>query len=231
MEKIAEWPHTGFFQSVFKIKCGKSIGTAFFLDHKKKSYLISAKHIFPDKKSGDSISLQILKDGKWIVYRGVVFFHSIPEIDISVILPQDQDLMNSPYNLLELETPLGSEGFFLGFPYNYLSHDKGNINDGFPFPLIKKAVSSGVYHEENYHIVILDGHNNPGFSGGPVIFKNRIKEHGEVEWRLDSVISAYVSQNNKIITPSGDLEYHENSGLIIAYPKIYLKEIIENIPS
>lgn len=230
MEKISEWPHAGFFQSVFNLKYGNGTGTCLFLDHEKRSYLVSAKHIFKDKKSGDSIIVQILQDGKWLDYSGNIFFHSIEEIDIAVILSKSQELINSPYTLLECETILGAEGYFFGFPYGIFSSDLGKINNGFPFPLIKKAISSGVYHEKNYHISILDGHNNPGFSGGPVIFKNRIKDKGDVEWRLDSVIAAYIPQNNKLLTPFGEIDYNENSGLIISYPKIYLKQIINNIP-
>lgn len=230
MEKIAEWPHTGFFQTVFYIKYGQGTGTAFILDHLERSFLVSAKHNFPDKNWGDSITLEIFQHGKWLAYHGVVYFHSIHEIDIAVILSKDQELVNSPYNLLDSETPLGSDGYFFGFPYGNYSPDIGKINDGFPFPLIKKAISSGVFHFENHHVNILDGHNNPGFSGGPVIFKNRIKEFGEIEWRLDSIISAYINQPNRMATPMGYLEYSENSGLIISYPKIYLRQIIESIP-
>ena len=50
---------------------------------------------------------------------------------------------------------------FLGYPFNFATGDKG-INAGFPVPFVKKAIVSAFEDSTIY----LDGHNNPGFSGG-----------------------------------------------------------------
>ena len=46
------------------------------------------------------------------------------------------------------------------------------------------------------YVLLLDGHNNPGFSGGPVLFKDRLKS-GDNKYHLIGVISAYVNQKKR----------------------------------
>src|SRR5690606_9911509 len=106
----------------------------------------------------------------------------------------------------------GDNGIFLGYPYGFRTNDKSNLNLGFPFPLIKRANFSGLTTENDVVTLWLDGHNNPGFSGGPIFFKRRV-DPTDQNWYLAGVISAYISQLNKLITPLGELQYAENSGL------------------
>ena len=62
---------------------------------------------------------------------------------------------------------LSQDVYFLGFPYD-LTNDGGTINRNFPIPLIKKGILSAIQVGE-VKTLLLDGHNNPGFSGGPVV--------------------------------------------------------------
>ena len=43
----------------------------------------------------------------------------------------------------------------------------GDPNAGFPLPLVEKWAMSALHLEDRFHL--LDGHNTPGFSGGPSI--------------------------------------------------------------
>lgn len=54
---------------------------------------------------------------------------------------------------------------FLGFPLGNL----GTVFLGIKFPLVKKAVVSGWVKHNGIELLLLDGHNNLGFSGGPVV--------------------------------------------------------------
>jgi hypothetical protein len=61
----------------------------------------------------------------------------------------------------------------------------------------------------------LDGHNNPGFSGGPVLFKEQ--EHGEL--KVAAVVSGYRFENEPIYHGEQELPvtYRYNTGIIISY--------------
>jgi hypothetical protein len=99
------------------------------------------------------------------------------------------------------------------------------MNKGFPFPLVKKCVFSGNYNEKGVQMFFLDGNNNPGFSGGPVFFKNREKSDDKRLY-LAAIVSAYVNQKNQMITPIGTFDYTENSGIILAFSSSHIKEIL-----
>ena len=114
-----------------------------------------------------------------------------------MIKPEWLDYVESAISLKDITALLGDEGFFMGFPYGLSTSDRGNTNAGFPLPLLKKAVFSGNSLMNDIYVLLLDGHNNPGFSGGPVLFKDRLKS-GDNKYHLIGVISAYVNQKNEM---------------------------------
>jgi hypothetical protein len=65
-------------------------------------------------------------------------------------------------------------------------------------------------------LIVLDGHNNPGFSGGPVVF-SPLK--GDTHFRVAGVISGFEAVKNQIHGPSGESPLYswDNTGLIKAY--------------
>ena len=76
-----------------------------------------------------------------------------------------------------------------------------------------------VAEDENY--ILLDGHNNPGFSGGPVIFKKN--NHGK-NFIVAGVVSGYhfarepVYENEEQEQKESPMGYYKsNTGIIIVY--------------
>lgn len=65
---------------------------------------------------------------------------------------------------------------------------------------------------------------NPGFSGGPIVFKNHNLET-HYRWNVIGVVSAYRKQMNK----SDNMIYYENSGIMIGFGINHATEIIEKI--
>lgn len=89
----------------------------------------------------------------------------------------------------------GQDVYFLGFPYGL--HSSGDVNDGYPLPLVKRALMSGNIGEQpNPEVFLLDGHNNPGFSGGPVVF--RPANNPNHEFRVMAVVSAFKTEDVEI---------------------------------
>ena len=107
---------------------------------------------------------------------------------------------------------LAEEVYFLGFPYG-LWFDVGELNAGFPMPLVKRATVSAMYTESGW--MLLDGHNNPGFSGGPVVRRWNGREQVVV-----GVVSGYRSETSRVVDGSGNpgpYSYVMNTGIVVVY--------------
>jgi S1-C subfamily serine protease len=208
----------------FNIRKDSSMGTCFLINEKQKNYWVTAKHVLGAVKNNQKISFSILQDTSWLIATGTVLIHSNPIIDIAVIVSDDTSSVYA-ITLNQTQIALGDEGFFLGFPFGMKTKDNSQINKGFPFALIKKCVFSGNYTGQGEQVFFLDGNNNPGFSGGPVFFKNR-QNPTDRKLYLAAIVSAYVNQKNQMITPLGIFDYNENSGIILAYSSSHIKEIL-----
>lgn len=66
---------------------------------------------------------------------------------------------------------VGQDVYSLGFPFGLATKFDKPIPTHIAF--IKKAILSAIdARPGSGHVLYLDGHNNPGFSGGPVIYAN-----------------------------------------------------------
>jgi hypothetical protein len=114
---------------------------------------------------------------------------------------------------------LGGDCEFLGFP----SATGGGWSAQFPgghsylMPFVKHCFVSAV--PSGTDVIILDGVNNPGFSGGPVIYRTGPAQE------IIGVISGIVTEPSEVIpslaTPKPAKRHKEkvdaNSGFIVAY--------------
>lgn len=117
---------------------------------------------------------------------------------------------------------LGQDVYFLGFPYQYDQLLSSIPGDSKPLPFVKKACLSTIL-TDNKSILLLDGHNNPGFSGGPVCFKEI--GSGKKAMAIAGIVSGYrfdrqyVFDENDTQTKS---YVKDNTGIIIVHAKTYL---------
>lgn len=212
---------------VINIKFGTSSGSGFLASYKNGNYLITAKHVLANANSGEEVVFEFYNEDVWKKTKGILLHHSNPQIDIAVIDLVDTTEMESHVNFSIDGIFYGSEGYFLGFPFGLKIENTKDFNSGFPLPLVKKALLSAVIRKNNINMIFLDGHNNPGFSGGPIVFKNP-DNTSKIKWNIIGVISAYQNQKNEMETPFGVIDYYENSGIIIGYSIEHAIEIIEN---
>lgn len=194
-----------------------AFGTGFIYTKNKTHFLITARHLIkPERESGEIIFIYFFQNDEWKLQGGNVYFSINPDVDIAVIrLDLDielEELFNSTPNLL---LPLGSDVFFFGFPHGLSSIDLEGSRNGFPMPLLKKATLSGQMNVNTSTVFILDGINNPGFSGGPVFTQEYIKSDSVTGWQIIGVITGYLRYED------------ENSGLIVAHDFENVDQIIE----
>ncbi len=204
-------------QRVFRLKYKASAGTCFSIDVEGKQYLVTARHVLQIKdtdgkvidefKTGEAVEL--LQDNKWISQLGTLVGHS-DTADVSVF--------TIPTNIPAHPLPATMEGFtygqelyFLGFPYG-LKSDVGTLNRNFPLPFVKKGILSAMFFNDPGKFFFIDGHNNPGFSGGPVVFK----EVNTNEFKVAGIIHGYQPEYEE---KGGNLVpiQNTNSGIIKAY--------------
>lgn len=154
---------------VFLIKYGNKQGTCFTVDVDSKQYLITARHIVDGIKDGDSIELMQNNIFQSVPVKLVEVKPS--NVDISVIvLPKLLSSNTSSVNASLTGIALSQNLYFLGFPYG-INMDGKMLKREFPIPLVKKGICSGIINEKDgLTVLLLDGFNNPGFSGGPVVF-------------------------------------------------------------
>ena len=152
---------------VFLVKGPDEAGTAFTIEVDGRQYLVTAKHVVKGMKEDDSI--QIRKDDQWTAVPVQVFRCEDP-VDIAVLVPSSQLSASFPVEPTSAGMFFGGDTFFLGFPYAKTTEFK--LAGGYPLPLIKRATLSGMNPlvPDKGVIIVLDGYNNPGFSGSPVCF-------------------------------------------------------------
>lgn len=193
---------TNIIQRVLFVRFGDNIGTGFTVEKDDKQYLVSAKHVFPGLTKTDEIS--VFKDGDWRKITVDPLFCKDNDVDIIAFDIGDKTI--TPKHEVQLGMAglfVSQDAYFLGFPYG-LSTDSGEINNKYPFPFIKKCIVSAV----NKQTIFLDGHNNRGFSGGPVVTvdnKNAVKIIG--------VVSGFLGDDQNKTENSG-IFYANNISLI-----------------
>ena len=221
---------TNVLHRVFVLIVQAEQGTGFTIEVDNKQYIITAKHLAKNIKKKDSV--KIIHQNKEKLIKTVLVGHCDGENDISVLSTNFQ--ISPSYTMKPSDAGLiyGQNVYFLGFPYLDVK-DTSKINRGFPVPFVKKAITSNINIKEGKAIFYLDGHNNPGFSGGPVIFKPT----GKKDYQVAAVISGYRSQLDKIIYQDKkgkkiptELRYESNTGIIISYGIKCAVNLIKNNP-
>ena len=106
----------------------------------------------------------------------------------------------------------------------YDRHLKSFPNSKTPVPFVKKACFSGAL-DDGHSCILLDGHNNKGFSGGPVCFKP--VDSAKKTMSIAAVVSGYRFEKQKVFDKNDqetESYIKSNTGIIVAYD---IQEAIE----
>lgn len=214
-------------QRTVHIRFAGQIATAFFMDVESRQYLVTAKHVIPDIQG--AVVISILHDNDWRDVDARLVGHALGEADISVLaLPYriaGADLVLPPD---AAGLTVGHDVYFLGFPFG-LFGNMGAANNHYPLPFVKRATVSCFEHNRHgLHRIFLDGNNNPGFSGGPVVFSLP----GTNELRVAGVISGYRYEDQPVFhgAESLPLSTRHNTGIIFSYGIGYATSLARGNP-
>ena len=223
--------------STFNFQGDTLTGTCFMVNKDGKQYFVTAAHLFKSShKSGDIIFIRMLIQNQWEPFDASVYFHEDENIDIALFKLPEKVFQNiklvekvSLGDGISLDTTLvgfGMHVLFYGFPLTNM----GTEALGIKLPLVKEAVVSGQIKHNGVDVLVLDGHNNRGFSGGPVLaYDTSIKKMCIV-----GVISGYFNETINVQYKGERLSFDENSGIILCYGRRYIEEILgknkKNLP-
>jgi hypothetical protein len=243
-------PTNNVLSRVTMVEFNRERGTIFSLDVNQREYWVTAKHILTGAKhppygsiSSKTVSLRVLDPSavqgeRWFPIEFSVFDPG-KDIDIVVLVAQKPLLSNPPPS-----EPTDSSGLFLGGDCEFLGFPYGrgwrvsldNSSRAFWLPYVKHCTVSMLATAEP-RIWILDGINNEGFSGGPVIFRTGSDQ------KIFAVISGYVLEPTDVFLSTAPAKkkmpvgkstekqrVNLNSGFIVAYDINYAIDAINKNP-
>ena len=226
---------TNVLQRIFHVNCGDGTGTAFAIDYDSRQYLVTAAHILD---GFEQTGIQIYHEQQWknlnckVVGRGnYIAGQDNGEPDVAVLATNRQIAPVHPMPASAAHIVLGQTIYFAGFPYGRMQNVQRELNRDFPLPLVKSGILSSVGFGDG--VLLLDGHNNPGFSGGPVVFvPNGQQPNRDTQFNVAGIVSAYPAPSEPVYNAEGkEIGYiRNNPGIVIAYSIQRAIEYIEANP-
>ena len=202
-------------------------GTCFLIEANNQEYLVTAKHLFRlTLQNGDSTQIIIWQENRSRNLNVKYYVHSDSTLDIAVLKLGESIKVMTPFSIGG-DMILSQDIYFLGFPnFNNIQFStSGTIGI---LPLVKKGIISGWNKNNSYTLFFLDGHNNPGFSGGPAVgIDNTTKKPV-----IFGVLSGYYYETKPVKNQHEQDELthiQENSGIIKCFPTEMVKHIITSI--
>lgn len=220
---------------VLKIRVAGAEASMVVIDVDDKQYGVTAKHVFQEQSPGygwvdkwhEGQPVEIWQGDNYKRSKPTLIGHANGYCDISVL--SFSNLLASPGLTLsasEDQIIYGQSVYFLGFPFG-LHTPYGDSNNSFPLPFVKKAILAGT-HDGNGSLFYLDGINNAGFSGGPVVFR----PENNKPFQLMAIVSGYRFSQSRVMVNGEETEQYvqENTGLIRAWGIHAAIEVIKNNP-
>jgi hypothetical protein len=228
------------------------VGTIFSIDIDHREYWLTAKHILTGAKhppygsvTEKSVSLSILNpNAQGEQWESVNFSVIDPGKDVDiVVLAASEPLMRNPATVTAPPDAPGTTVFFIGFDCEFLGYPSvvgftwhATVAEGgktYWLPFVKHCTVSGA-NSEGLNILFLDGINNEGFSGGPVIYGTGAQQ------KIIGVISSFISEPAEVmaLVPAQNVMQPKepketanvNSGFIIAFSISYAVDAIHKSP-
>ena len=217
----AQVPTSNVIYRVLRIKTPTDTGSAFTIEVDGKQYLITARHLLEGFGSEGEVDLWM--EGRWSRVHVRAIYPAKEAVDIVALDAGRPVTVTFPLEPTAGGLTLGQQVYFLGYPYGLGT--QGPVPPGFgEIPFLKGGILSAMdSRDPEANLFYLDGHNNPGFSGGPIVFW-----HSESRrFRVAGVVRGYrnealpVLKRKDLDDPKArahnDLYTRANSGIVIGY--------------
>lgn len=178
---------------VRRLVTGGASGTSFTIEVDSRQYMITAKHVVAGMVGNAKVTIHADANNNEEI--DVEIYPCGGTIDVAVLVPKKQITVNYPLLPQSKGAHISQEMFFVGFPfsdYALTTHD-GQSAIGF----VRKATFSAQQNENGVTTLYLDGTNNPGFSGGPVVYWDANDQNGPM--RVAGVVSGYRSDLAEVL--------------------------------
>ena len=217
---------------VLRLKTATATGSAFTIEVDGKQYLITARHLLEGFGSEGEIELWV--ESRWSKVRAHAIYPSKAVVDIAALDLGRPVTVTFPLEPSSGGLTLGQQVYFLGYPFGLGTSRSEPIPPGFgELPFLKSGIVSAVDDRDpQAGILYLDGQNNPGFSGGPIVFWHSASR----SFRVAGVVRGYqnealpVLKRKNLDDPGAkaysDLYTRANSGIVIGYD---IRHIVEAI--
>ena len=232
-------PTTNILQKTFFIGQGKSRGTAFAIEADGREYLITARHVVPD--TGKPID--ILHDETWSQLPVTGIHHHPGKPDVAAITLGQQLAPRRPVELSSSGIVVGQDVAFVGFPFGW-NITQFDLNNGYPLPFVKAAIVSAFVFKNQVAVSYFDGHNNAGFSGGPIAADHRPHKDPKLGPKIIGVVSGFQTERtphpSEIAPPSKCMDGYRvaddhvhltNSGFLVGYDIKHALELAQANPN
>lgn len=197
-------------------------GTCFMINKDDDQYFVTAAHLFKaSHQSGDVVPIEILIQNQLETFDARVYFHPNKNVDVAIMKLAKKITQGSGISLDSTFLYPGVQVLFYGFPLSNM----GTVAMGIKLPLVKNAIISGQVKFAGVDVILLDGHNNHGFSGGPVLAYDTSKK----TMCIVGVISSYFFEPRNVQYKGDRLSVDENSGIILCYGRRYIEDILKQI--
>jgi S1-C subfamily serine protease len=219
----AEIPTSNVIFRVLRIRTAAGTGSAFTIEVDGKQYLVTARHNLRD--FGDEGSIDLWTEGRWKPTGARAIYPANAAVDIAALDLGRPITVTYPLEPTAAGLTLGQQVYFLGYPYGLSTFGSVAAPRGFgEIPFLKGGILSALDTRDPEAVVLyLDGQNNPGFSGGPIVFW-----HAETGmFRVAGVIGGYRNEalpvlkrkdlSNPKANAYNDLYTRANSGIVVGY--------------
>ena len=230
-------PNASMLDTTFCIRQGNSLGTAFAIEFGDRQYLVTARHVLKDITAPIHVKRN---DNEHLLSPGKAHAHP-GSADVAVIPLSTPMTVSSPLTPSADKVMMGQDVLIGGFPFGW-THPQTDLNNGYPIPFIKGAILSSIVRVDNANMVLLDGHNNKGFSGGPIIAEDLSQPSQPPKLRIIGVVSSFMPEpiphpkelpeppQNPGPWPIAEDHIHlANSGFFIGYEIQHAVEIIQSL--
>lgn len=228
----AQVPTSNVLYRVLRLKTATASGSAFTIEVDDKQYLITARHLLRGFGAEGEVELWI--EGRWSKLKARAIYPSKEAVDIAALDLGRPVTVTFPLLPFSGGLTLGQQIYFLGYPHGLGTARSEPFPAGFgELPFLKSGIVSALDDRDpEASVLYLDGQNNPGFSGGPIVFWHS----GSASFRVAGVVRGYQNEalpvlKKKSLDDPGakahnDLYTRANSGIVIGYD---IRHIVEAI--